>query len=394
MNLNQLKRKIVIAVFYGSLCLVRLVKNIRLVSFDSTRLAHMLSMTGYYLRKRQLDSNNVLGNDILVCAESVCNEVYLNMINEQVTVIKSDFLKKLIDATVKYKPDTPAIKELKGILYDPEVYEITTSPFIIKEEQKSKGINLLKEMGVPLDAPVICFAVRDKAYLNKSSPENGWNYHDFRNGSLDSYIKMAEELTKEGFWMIRMGSVVESGINSTNPMIIDYASNYRTDFGDVFLGNWCYLFVSDTSGITHLAQSQGNGGVRGNLGMGDVFSPWPNFLSLPLLYRDRSTKKILTFKDTIKENVHNMYRSEEFEKAGLEIIYNTAEELKNAVIERHLKINGDWEPEISDIELQDEFFNIYPDDFCVSVANFKKIPRKSHSPISTSFLRKHSGLFT
>lgn len=46
-----------------------------------------------------------------------------------------------------------------------------------------------------------------------------------------------------------MGVIVKEALNTTNPMIIDYATKSSTDFLDIYLGAKCRFFLGSTGGI-------------------------------------------------------------------------------------------------------------------------------------------------
>ena len=89
--------------------------------------------------------------------------------------------------------------------------------------------------------------VRDGAYqLQKfKARERDWSYHDFRHTDINNFLLAAEELTKKGYYVFRMGVVVEKKFQTKNPKIIDYAnSTLRSDFMDVYLGAKCSFCIS------------------------------------------------------------------------------------------------------------------------------------------------------
>ena len=80
----------------------------------------------------------------------------------------------------------------------------------------------------------VCLAVRDENYLNKMEPRGDWSYHDYRNSNIINYLEAADELTKRGYYVLRMGKNNKIKFETNNPMIIDYSfSKYRSDFMDI-----------------------------------------------------------------------------------------------------------------------------------------------------------------
>ena len=63
----------------------------------------------------------------------------------------------------------------------------------------------------------------------------------------------AEALADRGFYVIRMGKKVNAAINSSQPNVIDYATNgMRSDFMDIYLGAKCSFCISSNFGPLNL----------------------------------------------------------------------------------------------------------------------------------------------
>ena len=114
-------------------------------------------------------------------------------------------------------------------------------------EEEIYGKKILNKFGLKDKDKFVCLAVRDGAYQLKKIPARyrNWAYHDHRHTDVDKFMLAAEELAKRGYFVFRMGVVVEKPFNSKNSKIIDYAnSNLRSDFMDVYLGAKCSFCIS------------------------------------------------------------------------------------------------------------------------------------------------------
>ena len=118
--------------------------------------------------------------------------------------------------------------------------------FTIGEEEKGK--ELLKEMNIDPDAKFICFHSRDNTYFEEKDHNFGTkiNYfpQDYRNCSIVNYLMAAEFLAGKGMNAIRMSGTIKDKLVINNSKIIDNASNYRSDFGDIFTCKMQILFRS------------------------------------------------------------------------------------------------------------------------------------------------------
>ena len=121
--------------------------------------------------------------------------------------------------------------------------QLSFLPYEIK-----KGQDLLKKMGIN-DKPFVCMHSRDNLYLKELFNDFDYSYHNYRDCSISNYLDAAEWLTTQGFYVLRMGQITAEKLQTDNPMIIDYANLYRTDFGDAFLPANCDFFLGNTAGI-------------------------------------------------------------------------------------------------------------------------------------------------
>ena len=120
------------------------------------------------------------------------------------------------------------------------------NPLNFNAEEEAYGKNMLKKFGLKDNDKFVCLAVRDSAYQLKkiSARHHDWSYHDYRNYDIGNFVLAAEELTRRGYFVFRMGVVVNKSINLKNKKIIDYAnSNLRSDFMDVYLGAKCSFCI-------------------------------------------------------------------------------------------------------------------------------------------------------
>ena len=90
----------------------------------------------------------------------------------------------------------------------------------------------------------ICFHSRDSTYLNNKWDKGDFP-HSYRNCSINNFIKSVEYVNQQRGYGIRMGSEVSSPLKVNNLMIIDYAVNNRSDFGDIYLPAKCKFFYRE-----------------------------------------------------------------------------------------------------------------------------------------------------
>jgi putative glycosyltransferase (TIGR04372 family) len=194
----------------------------------------------------------------------------------------------------------------------------------------NQGQNLLQQFGITADQQFICLAVRDDRYLNEFLPQKNWSYHDFRDSNIQSYLQMAEYLTQKGFFVIRMGKLVQQELKSSNPMIIDYANSlFRSDFADVYLFANCTFCISTSTGMDALASIFRRPiGLVNVVNIGSVASGNIIKLFQPKSFFDTRLKRELNFKEISAKNLFYFSESSKFLESGIVLKENSPEELR------------------------------------------------------------------
>lgn len=136
--------------------------------------------------------------------------------------------------------------QIESTYHDRDVLNLLSTQLphaVFTAEEEELGARLLAEMGIPEGAQFVCLNVRDGAFHSKLT------FTNYRNADVSRYMLAAEELTKCGFFVIRMGKLVDQNFESSNPRILDYAlSEFRSDFMDIYLGAKCFFAISTSSG--------------------------------------------------------------------------------------------------------------------------------------------------
>ncbi len=170
--------------------------------------------------------------------------------------------------------------------------------------------------------------------------------------SWENYFLSAETLIKSGYQVVRMGQIVENAMpQSGNPGIIDYAKNFRTEFGDVWLLTNCKFAVSGNgTGFYWISAAMNKPVVCTDIPSPQKTTYGVNDLFLPLLAWSRNEKMLLPFSWLIKNREWATNRH--FIEGDIEIIKNTAEEINEVVFEMNQRLDGTWIETDEDVELQ------------------------------------------
>ena len=235
-------------------------------------------------------------------------------------------------------------------------------PLDFLRDEEIHGKKILNKFGLNEKDKFVCFAIRDGAYQKKkiSSTDRNWSYHDFRHTDINNFMLAAEELTKRGYFVFRMGVVAEKKFTSKNPKIIDYVnSNLRSDFMDVYLGAHCSFCLSTGYGfedvpiifrkpIAHMIQPLGN-----------AYTHNEKYLILTKHHINKKEKREMSLSEIFSSGAGFFFHTKDFEKAGIELRDNTPEEIKDFVLEMLDNIESKNRYTTEDDELQNKFKILY-----------------------------------
>lgn len=156
------------------------------------------------------------------------------------------------------------------------------------ESEIQDGNALLQNLGIGKKDKYICLAVRDGSYLRDRFPKRDFSYHDYRDSDISDYVPMAEFLTSQGYFVVRMGRLNSPMQKTNNPKIIDYAnSNFTSDFADVYLFRNCDFIISTSTGMDRIGLL-----FRKKIGLVNLPLPWEAEFLGDLL-------KLVMYKDVI-----------------------------------------------------------------------------------------------
>ena len=172
------------------------------------------------------------------------------------------------------------------------------------------------EAGIPEDAPYICFLARDSSYLNTSFPNQNSDGHNCRDTSIHSHVPAAQEMTRRGYFAVRMGAIVKERLETSNPMIVDYATKHRTDFMDIYLASKCRFFIGDPTGFTCIPWLFRRPSVNVNFIPVEFMHSWdPNLIGIPKKLWLRNERRLMTFPEAIE--LSSLYKEPGKKWAGI-----------------------------------------------------------------------------
>ena len=263
------------------------------------------------------------------------------------------------------------------------------------EEEEARGQELLREMGIPEGAWFVCFHARDSAYLTKRVPNRDLSLTDCRNCSIENYVAAMRYIVSCGGYAVRVGAVVSERMpDPDDSRIIDYASDYRSDFGDIYLLAKCKFFVGSNSGLYSVPVMFNVPIVDANNFVMPIIPPdgpaeyepvefrafnrRDMFLPKPVFSAEKA--RLLTLREVLESKVRYFDVSHKFEECGLEALENSSDDILLVTKEMNDRLDGHFAYTDEDETLQTRLRYLARAD----PKNFAHLPR-----IGADFLRSH-----
>lgn len=227
------------------------------------------------------------------------------------------------------------------------------------ENEERIGKEYLKEMGLNDEDKFVCIISRDEKYLEEFD-HNNYSYHDFRNIGINKFLLSAEEISKRGYFVFRMGKKVKHGFKSDNPKIIDYAnSKKRSDFLDIYLGAKCFFCLSSHTGYDNIPVIFRKPIVYISVPIAFFFTHCKNSIVITRHHYSIKKKRNLKLSEITCSEIARTQNSNTFEKLGVKIEEPSPNDIRDVSVEMIDRLEGKWQDENEDLELQKKFWNIY-----------------------------------
>lgn len=367
-SLRELLDLIYVNIFgLGISCIIYLIrpfKKIQLVEIRSNAIGQQAANTGVFLRRLQLEKRTEDTNTMYIgISGNPDNQQLLKMFKRKLMIIQSEFLAKICGNGAFIIRWSGVYRNLPFNNNEYYEFENTVPDLQFTSDEEKKGRELLEKMGIDDKSWFVCFHCRDSAFQKNYS-------EDWRNSDIENYLPAAEYIASQGGYAIRMGHTVEKKIAGlSNPRIIDYASQYRTDFGDIYLPAKCKFFLGTTAGLV-VIPALFNVPIAGvnfipfitTWRMGDLF--------IPKKIWSVEENRLLTFREYIDfaKDIRvgdirlgvDVYTTQKLADGKFRVIENTPQEILELTIEMNERINGTFTLSEEDEELQKQFHALIP----------------------------------
>ncbi len=304
--------------------------------------------------------------DVWTVGATICNQQLLKMWKSELRIGPIVVVSPIIKA-LGWLPTGHQHIWNGSVNDDRDIYGLfaTSEPHLaFTVAELAEGQRLLAEFGVKPTDTVVCLNVRDSTYLASAFPGRDWNYHNYRDSKIDTYRLAAEELADQGCFVFRMGQVVAEPLASLNSRVIDYANDSRRSaFLDIYLGWRCSFAISTGSGWEVIPEVFRRPICCVNYAPVGYGMTWrQDSICLFRHHRYVVDKRVLGLSEIFDSGVAYALETQAFASAGVELVPNTAEEIRDVAIEMWHRINGSWVEHPDDHDLQERFWRVYRTD--------------------------------
>lgn len=373
------------------ICLLLLpFRHIKFGLVETERIGHLALNTDLFVRRRWLAdvSGNRNRDLIILIAGYPANEQLLRMWQRKLLILYMPFLHIALRSTQQLWAKSYFYEALDMNSNEYEEFNAAPSSLRFTREEEEQGRRKLSEWGIDLGQDwFVCVFARDDSYLSTIYPRADYSYLDHRNADIDTFNLAIEEIVARGGFVLRMGQHVSKPLNIKLDRVIDYASQFRGDFMDIFLAANCRFFLGTPAGISDIATVFD----RPQLGVNYVpfgYSPFgKQSLFIPKLIMDAATGQKIPFRRILKnfgssDCSKDMYGNW-MTPHGYRYADNTPEEILAATREMLDRLDGKYNISEEDKNLQQLYFSLFPDGHRSA---------KIRTPMGIEFLRSHQEL--
>lgn len=244
---------------------------------------------------------------------------------------------------------------LYSVFYQNAVGHAGSLPNLIQPSFfQGRRADLLAKYGIPADKPIVVVHAREAGWLNAA-------YHDFRNASISGYIEAIDFLTRQGFFVVRIGDASMAPVDYASPGFLDLACSGRLEDGeDACFIAYCSLYIGQTSGPYSLAAIMGKDMILTNE-VNTLIGRWihadevdPLMLVLFKGNVSRADGRRFSLVDLLFRQPR--HTAEDYERDGIDLVENTPEEILLTVQEYLARRSGAWD--VGPDPARDEVLNL------------------------------------
>jgi len=225
-------------------------------------------------------------------------------------------------------------------------------------EELQRGEDFLRLIGVKPGQKIVCYATRTASYYDGLKREGvKLKAQTIRNPDERVYFEVMRELSKRGYFVIRMGKDLNRQVpEEFSQHIYDYASRSRSEFLDAFLLYRCNFLVNGGTGIFIFRAIFNLSTVQTDL-YRTLKNKFFGDISCFQIVQILADKHFATISEMVAMN--DQFSDERHqERLGVALVKNTAKEILAVFDEMEARENGTWVATPEDEELQRKYWGL------------------------------------
>ena len=317
-------------IIYFPLALIFKIFAIQVPYFFTDRIGHLVVDPESFLKEQYLLNGRYPSSVLLSPPNLTANSKLLEYWKEYFTVIQNPLVCRLLLPLCFHPLLRLEEKYAATINASSTIYKISADwgsqdPLLrVSDQDLVVGSETLLKMGLNKGDWFVCIHAREGGY----SPSDE-HLHSFRNTPIEDFFPAIKFITSQGGKCIRMGDSSMKTVPADIDLI-DYAmSPFKSDLMDIFL-SLILFFLGSNSGIYELSSLFGRPVATVNMAPMSVLPRGLSDLSIPMLYEDSKSAKLISFSEIMETNRANYRTSEEFSNAGITLVRNKPEEILGA----------------------------------------------------------------
>lgn len=216
------------------------------------RIGHLAINTLVFVRQQELSATP--NSTYLFVASHPANDQLLKLWKRRLNIVQSLWLRRAYQGFAPLLKLTRFHQPLHYRSMEHEEMTVTEPLLLFSADEEERGREGLRRMGIGAEDWFVCVHARDPSYTAKRTGfgEQQANDLEVRNCSIENYRKAMRWIADQGGFALRMGAIVEAPLTEDHPRIIDYATEYRDDFMDIYLSAKCRFFLGSLCGFLHV----------------------------------------------------------------------------------------------------------------------------------------------
>lgn len=330
-------------IYIALLCYSFLIRKIRFIFLYRERFGHLIDNTDYWLRRRDTINEDFLY--IGFCYKP-CNNAVVNIFSRHFYIIKNQTLCKLLSPFGVFKNQFR--QEIPSLPTEGIRFEVCTK-VTLTEDEKRRGEDLIGALFGFQQRWYVLFHARDSLF-DRTIQSRDVNYAamlSYRNMNIEDMEEAMNFVSEVGGGVIRCGFPVEKAFSTGIKNYIDYSTSvYRTELNDIYLFSSARFLVCAANGaISGAALFDTPIVVVNQVPLGHWICA-RNVIFIPKNLTD-THDNILPFSEQLRyfrkyDLSASMHGSEDLRRSGLRLVDNTPTQIREAVVEMFLRLEGRW----------------------------------------------------